>query len=56
VEVLQKGFEEGETTEVADGFLGLFYAAEFEESNAAGFFGGHARAEVVFDMEFEVGA
>jgi hypothetical protein len=52
---LEEGLEEGETASIADGFFGLFEAAEFEEGVVAGFFGGHAGAEVVFDVKFEVG-
>jgi hypothetical protein len=54
-EVLQHGFEEGEGAGVADGFFGLFEAAEVDEGLAAGFVGGHAGVEVFFDGQFEVG-
>jgi len=52
--VLKKGIERGEAAAVADGFFGLVEAAEFEEGLAAGLFGRHAGAEIVFDVELEM--
>ena len=53
-QVLEQGFKEGKSTMIADGFFGLFEAAEFEEGVASGCAGGHAGAEVVRDVQFEV--
>lgn len=55
-EIAEEGFEERKVVMIADGFFGLFQAAEFQEGDAAGFFGRHAGAEVVVEVKVQMGA
>jgi hypothetical protein len=54
-EILLSDFEKGETAAITIGFLGGFDAAEFQEGLAAGFGGRQAGAEVVVDVQLQVG-
>jgi hypothetical protein len=54
VQILEKGFKKGKASLVAINLFGLFDSSEFDERLTAGFRGGHARAEIVFDVELEV--
>jgi hypothetical protein len=53
--ILSSDLEKRESAAGAVGFLGGFDAAKFQEGLAAGFGGRQAGAEVVVDMELEVG-
>ena len=53
-EVLKKDVEPGEAAGFALMFFCLLDAAETDEGAAAGFFGGHAVADVFFDGEIDV--
>ena len=50
----QQIFQPEDAAAFAAVFLGLLQAAEFEQRVAPGFFGGHAGAEIVGDMHFEM--
>ena len=54
-EILKKIFEEREGAGFALRLASVFDAAEMEDGLTAGFGGRHAGAEIVFDVEIEVG-
>ena len=53
-EVLEQGFEKGETASVSIIFLGLFQATQFQQRRAPRLFRGHARTQVVLNVHREV--
>jgi hypothetical protein len=53
--VLEDGVQPREATAIAIGFFCLIEAAEFDEGLTASFFGRHACAEIVVDVELEMG-
>ena len=53
-QILQQHFQKRQTSEIANPLFGLLDAAELDERFATRFGGGHAGAEIVFDVELEM--